>query len=58
MRELCALLRETEWVEFKVNDALASLMRRFRICEERGSGIDLVNEDMVDKLRAYVPCWA
>jgi predicted HTH transcriptional regulator len=24
------------------NDALASLMRRFRICEERGSGIDKV----------------
>ena len=59
VRELCALPRETEWVEFKENDAalvdtqrfvdtpprsrneaLASLMRRFRICEERGSGID------------------
>jgi len=24
------------------NDVLASLMRRFRICEERGSGIDKV----------------
>jgi len=24
------------------NEALASLMRRFRICEERGSGIDKV----------------
>jgi predicted HTH transcriptional regulator len=24
------------------NDALASMMRRFRICEERGSGIDKV----------------
>jgi len=24
------------------NEALASLMRRFRICEERGSGIDMV----------------
>ena len=24
------------------NDGIASLMRRFRICEERGSGIDKV----------------
>jgi predicted HTH transcriptional regulator len=24
------------------NESLASLMRRFRICEERGSGIDKV----------------
>jgi len=40
--ELCALPREAEWVEFKVNEALASLTRRFRICKERGSGIDKV----------------
>lgn len=31
------------------NDALASLMRRFRICEERGSGIDKV----VTQVEAY-----
>ena len=38
------------------NEALASLMRRFRICEERGSGIDKV-VDQVESFQLPAPCF-
>lgn len=38
------------------NEALASLMRRFRICEERGSGIDKVVEQ-VEFFQLPAPCF-
>ncbi len=38
------------------NEALASLMRRFRICEERGSGIDKV-VDQVEFFQLPAPCF-
>jgi predicted HTH transcriptional regulator len=40
------------------NEVLASLMRRFRICEERGSGIDKVISEAARKLMKYAPYWA
>ena len=52
-RELCKLPRETEWVEG--NKAVAS--RLIRDAVDAGV-IRLVNKEVGDKLRAYVPTWA
>jgi len=41
-KPLVSVLRFVDSPPKSRNDALASLMRRFRICEERGSGIDKV----------------
>jgi hypothetical protein len=69
VRELCKLPHETEWVEFKVNEAepqqigehvsaLANSASRLIREAEKAGAIKPFDEEAARKLMKYLPFWA